>query len=60
MRESGENNASLQSRSKDKKTKADSMKESGRYLCSEGGREEHGRIHIPTKKIVKYKGVGAS
>jgi hypothetical protein len=41
------------------KTELDSRKENGRYLWSEGGREEHERIHILTKKIVN-KGVGAS
>jgi hypothetical protein len=42
------------------KTEADSKKKNCWFLCNEGGRVEHGRIHILTKKIVKDKGVGAS
>jgi hypothetical protein len=39
------------------KTEAKSKKKNCWFLCSEGGRVEHGRILILTKQIVKYKGV---
>jgi hypothetical protein len=51
---------SLQSRSEDQNRSRVQEEELLKILCSEGGREEHGRIHILTKKIVKDKGVGAS
>ena len=48
--------------SPDKKVKieVDSKKKKFLFLSSEGGKEEHGRIHILTKQIVKDKGVGSS
>jgi hypothetical protein len=42
------------------KIEVESKKKNHWFLCNEGGRVEHGRIHILTKKIVKDKGVGAS
>jgi hypothetical protein len=42
------------------KTKEESKKKNCWFVCSEGGREEHGRIYILTKQIVKDKGVSAS
>ena len=42
------------------KIESNSKKKNYWFLCSEGGREEHGSIHILTKQIVKDKGVEAS